>query len=150
MAVIESESGRPLLGRVLAVTSSEAVRLRGWASVDPGTSRRRRGGRAYVVLTADDLAWHAPVGARHARSDVLRAVLGRSHRRRKIIRVIDRLPPALARLIRRVWGGDDRFGFDTWLSLAGLPAGRWDVGVAQSSPRGASFIDTGLTLDVTA
>ena len=107
--------------------------------------------RAYIVVSCAGAWWHAPLGERHRRMDVLRGKLATNPRRRKLIRVLDRLPATFgSHVLSLLAGRRDRFGFDITLSLGGLPKGTWSIGFADVTPTFAHAVSTPFALQCDA
>ena len=143
---IEEVDGRTLESSMVQVTCGQSLRLRGWFYGDSRTGGCARN-RAYIVVSCAGASWHAPLTDRHRRTDVFRGKIATNPRRRKLIRLLDRLPakvgsPVLSLLAAR----RDRFGFEITLSLGGLPEGTWSVGFAEMTPTSSLAVSTPFAL----
>ena len=115
------------------------VRAAGRSVADTGmvlrrpASQRTPSDRGCLVLSAGDSAWHATVDRRQRRADLQRPMLVRDRSTRRLVRSIDRLPPAVGRRVLRLWSGrHDYFGFDILVKLDSIPAravSRWFRGL---------------------
>ena len=145
-AWIDEVEGRTLVDYVIPVTGGQVVSVRGWCyGGAPQRGFRMRGG--YLVLSSGPSVWHAPLGARHGRPDLLRAILGRSRARRRIVRAIDRVPwPIGSRLLQSWWRSSTRFGFDVCVRIAGPPPGQYRIGILEVTGRGPLLTPTDCSL----
>ena len=76
-------------------------------------------------------------------------MLVRDRSTRRLVRSIDRLPPAVGRRVLRLWSGrHDYFGFDILVKLDSIPAGLYHVGFVDWTAFGARFISTEFVLTV--
>ena len=143
---IEEIDGRTLESSVVQVTCGQSLRLRGWFYGD-ARSGGRSGRGAYITLSSTGASWHAPLTDRHRRPDVLRGKLATIPRRRKLIRLLDRLPATVgSHVLSLLAARRDRFGFDITLSLGGLPEGTWSVGFAEMTPTSSLAVSTPFAL----
>jgi hypothetical protein len=147
-AWIDEVDGRPFEGSVIPVAFDKGIRLRGWFYGDP-RSAGRAGKGAQVILSSAEASWYAPLTDRYRRTDVLRGKLATNQRRRKLVRVLDRLPSAVGSLGLSLLGGrHDRFGFEIVLGPGELPQGTWTIGFASLTPSGFVAVATSFALRV--
>lgn len=126
----------------------DVLRIRGWFYGDPRHSGHR-GDRGCLILSSEGSAWHAPIEQRERRADLQRAMLVRDQRTRRLVRSIDRLPPAIGRRILWLWAGrHDHFGFDIRVRLGSIPAGLYHIGFVDPAASGARLISTEFVLTV--
>jgi hypothetical protein len=143
---IEEVGGRPLLGSDIDVTCDQVARLRGWFYCDVRAGGRH-GAVAYILVSRGGVWWHAPITERHRRPDVLRGVLAADRRRRKLVRLLDRLPGGTgARVLSPLTGSRDRLGFDILLRLDGLPPGTWSLTFAEATTAAARVVSVPFVL----
>jgi hypothetical protein len=127
---IEEVDGLTLEGFVIQASCGQKLRLRGWFYGD--AREGRRAGSAYIVVSYAGASWHALLTERHRRTDVLRGKLATNHRKRKLIRALDRVTATVGwRVLSLLARRRDRFGFDILVDLDGLPQGTWAIGFAE-------------------
>ncbi len=143
-----TDRGR-LVGQMVCAKRADVLLLRGWFYGDSRVSGRH-GGRAFLVLSDDESAWHAPIVERHPRRDLQRGLLARDRATRRLVRALDRLHPNVARLALHIWaGGRDSFGFELVVRLDTPLSGTYRIGFVDATASGSYLVQTEFVLEVT-
>ena len=92
-ACIDSVDGELLSGHVVSADKDGSVRMSGWFFGDARSSGRREA-TGHLLVSSEGHSWHVTIQTRHRRADLQRAMLARDRTTRRMVRLIDRLPPA--------------------------------------------------------